>query len=41
MRIEYMIVGFILLLVVFGILIGLLTGVIPSFEKILALLRGL
>ena len=41
MRIEYLIVGFILFLVVFLIAVGMLTGIIPGFDAAMNLLKGL
>jgi len=41
MRIEYIIIGFILLLVVFAVAIGMLTGVIPGFENAINILKGI
>jgi len=41
MRIEYIIIGFILLLVVLAIILGMLSGVIPSFENVINLTKNM
>lgn len=39
MRIEYVIVGFILILIVLGVLLAMLSGVVPSFDSVLDLIN--